>query len=56
MKNKIRQYLKCIKSNLKKSDMWEMQLTIATNFIQSKINNIEFMIYDNVDEVIEKNL
>ena len=56
LKNKIRQYLKCIKGDLKKSDIWEIQLTITINFMYSKINNIEFMIYDNVDEVIEKNL
>ena len=56
LKNKIREYLKCIKGDLKKSDIWEIQLTITINFTYSKINNIEFMIYDNVDEVIEKNL
>ena len=44
------------------SDIWKIQLTIAINFISSKdhdeehvmhskSNNIEFMIYDNADEV-----
>ena len=52
---------------LKNSDSWKIQLTIATNLISSKDNdkervmhsksdNIEFMIYDNVDEVTEKKL
>ena len=32
--NKIRPYLKDI-NNLKKSDMWKIQLSIANNFISS---------------------
>ena len=43
-------------SDLKKSDIWEIQLAIAINFMYSKSNNIELMIYDKVDEFIEKNL
>ena len=39
--NKIRLYLKDIRNNLKKSDTWEMQLTIATNFISFKYNDEE---------------
>ena len=31
--NKIRPYLKDIMNNLKKSDMWKIQLAIANNFI-----------------------
>ena len=53
------------KNDLKKSDKWKTQLTIAFNVISSRDNdrervmhskndNIEFTIYDNVDEVIEK--
>ena len=62
--NKIRPYLKDIIDNLKKSDIWKIQLTIAINFISSKDNhehvmhsksdNIEIMINDKADEVIEK--
>ena len=53
------------KNDLKKSDKWKTQLTIAFNVISSRDNdrervmhskndNIEFTIYDNVDESIEK--
>ena len=53
------------KNDLKKSDKWKTQLTIAFNVISSRDNdrervmhskndNIEFTIYDNVDEVIKK--
>ena len=53
------------KNDLKKSDKWKTQLTIAFNVISSRDNdrervmhskndNIEFTIYDNVDEIIEK--
>ena len=58
--SKIRPYLKDIINNLKKSDTWKIQLTIANNFIfsidnneervmHSKINNIEIMINDEAD-------
>ena len=64
--NKIRQYLKDITNNLKKSDTWRIQLTITINFIcskddndeervmHSKSDNIQIMINDKVDEVIKK--
>ena len=63
--NKIRSYLKHITNNLKNSDTWKIQLTIAINFISSKDNdkeqvmhsksdNIEIMINDKVYEFIEK--
>ena len=52
--NKIRQYLKDIKNNLKKSDTCKILLTIVNNFftinydeervMHSKIDNIEIMI------------
>ena len=52
-------------NNLKKSDMWKMQLTIAINFISSKDNGeervmhskrdyIEIMINDKANEVIKE--
>ena len=63
--NKIRLYLKDIINNLKKYDTWEIQLTIAINFISSKDNgkelvvhlksdNIEIMINDGADKVIKE--
>ena len=63
--NKIRSYLKDIISHLKKSDTWEIQLTIAINFISSidtdaehamrlKRDNIEIMINDEADKVTEE--
>ena len=36
-RNKSRPYLKDKINNLKKSDMWKIQLTIAIDFISSKI-------------------
>ena len=52
-------------NNLKKSDTWRIQLTIAINFItskdpdeervmHSKSDNIEIMTYDDAGEVIEE--
>ena len=63
--NKIRPYLKDIINNPKKSDTCKIQLTVAINFISSKANdeervmyskgdNIEIMINDKADEVKEK--
>ena len=62
--NKIRPYLKDIINNLKKSDTWKIQLTIANNFISSLDNDeecvmhsksdyIDIMINDEADEVIK---
>ena len=62
--NRIRPYLKGIINNLKKYDMWKIQLTIAINFISSKdngenrvmhlkSNNIEIMVNDEADEAIK---
>ena len=39
--NKIRPYLKNIINNLKASDTWEIQLTIAINLIFARNNNEE---------------
>ena len=58
--NKSRSYLKDIKNNLKKSDTWKIQWTIAKNFISSidndeghvmhlKSENMETMINNDED-------
>ena len=63
---KIRQYLKDIINNLRKSDTWKIQLAIGNNFISSRDNdeervmyskkdNIEIMINDEADEDSLKN-
>ena len=63
--NKVSPYLKDIMNNLKKSDTWRIQLTIANNFISSidndeeramhsKSDKIEIMINDEPDEVIKE--
>ena len=63
--NKIRPYLKDIINDLKKSDIWKIQLIIAINFVSSKendeecvmhskSNNITIMINDKADEVVEE--
>ena len=62
---KIRQYLKDIMNDVKKFDLWKIQLTIAINSISSrdtdeeramhsKSDNMEIMINDKADEVIEE--
>ena len=59
----LKLYLRDIIINLQKSDTWKIQLTIVINFISSKdddeeyvmhlkSNNIEFMSYDNANEVV----
>ena len=51
--------------NLQKSDAWKIQLTIAISFISSKdaneervmhskSDNVEFMLYDNANEVVSE--
>ena len=63
--NKIRQNLKDIMNNLKKSDTWKVQLIIENNFIfsidndeerkmHSKSDNTEIMINHEADDVIKK--
>ena len=64
--HKIRPYSKHIINNLKKSDTWKIDLTIAINFISSKDDNdeehvmhsksdkIEIMTNDEADEVTEE--
>ena len=59
---KIDPYLKYVTNNLKESDIWSIQLTIAIIFISSKdadeervmhskSGSIEIMLYDKADEV-----
>ena len=50
--NKIRPYLKDVLNNLKKSDAWEIQLTIAINVISSKNdNNQERLMHSKRDNI-----
>ena len=54
--NKIRPYLKGILNNLKISDTWKIQLTIAINFISSKDNDEECVMHsksDNIEIIIK---
>ena len=62
--DKFRPHLKDIKNNLKKYDMWRIQLTIASNYISfidndekrvmhSKCDNIEIMMNEEADKVIK---
>ena len=61
--NRLILYLKDIINNLKKSDIWKIQLTIANDFISSiykdkergmplKCDNIEVIINDGADEFV----
>ena len=63
--NKIRPYLKDIKNNTEKTDIWKFRLTKTNNFISfidndeervmhSKSDNMEITINDDADEVIKK--
>ena len=63
--NKVRPNLKDLINNVKKSDTWKIQLTIANNVISSlgndegrvtdsKSNNIKIMISGEADEVIKE--
>ena len=62
---KIDPYLKDIINGIKKSDIWKIQLTIAIYLMSSRDKNeehamhsknaiIEFMVYDNAEEVIKE--
>ena len=54
--NKIISYLKDIINNLKKSDSWKIQLTIANNFISSIYNDEEGVMpskWDNIETIID---
>ena len=56
--DKIKPYLIDVIINLQKSDTWKIQLIIAINFISLKMlmksKNIEFRLYDNANEVVNK--
>ena len=63
--NGIKPFQRDIITNLPKSDIWKIQLISSINFIptndveegrvmHSKSNNIEFMPYDNANEVVDK--
>ena len=49
--NKIRWYLKDILNNLKNSDSWKTQLTVAINFISSKNNDEERVMHSKSDNI-----
>ena len=49
--DKIRPYLKDIISNLKKSDTWKIQLTIANNFMSSIDNDEERVMHSKSDKM-----
>ena len=49
--DKIRPYLKDIVNNLKKSDAWKIQLTIANNFISSIDNDKERVMHSKSDSI-----
>ena len=61
----IKPYLRDIIINLQKSDIWKIQLAVSIDSVyskdvedecvmHSKSNNIEFMPYDNVNEVVDE--
>ena len=63
--NEIKPYLRDAIIDLPKSGTWKVQLTIANNFISpkdddeeqvmhSKSNNIEFMPYDNANDIVDE--
>ena len=49
--NKISPYLKYIINNLKKSDTWKSQLTIASNFLSSLDNGEECAMHSKSDKL-----
>ena len=49
--NKIRSYLEDIIINLKKSDTWKIQLTIANKFVSSIDNDKEHVIHSKSDKI-----
>ena len=48
---KLGPYLKDIINDLKKSDTWKIQLTIAINFISSKDNDKERVMHSKSDNI-----
>ena len=49
--NKTRSYLEDIIINLKKSDTWKIQLTIANKFVSSIDNDKEHVIHSKSDKI-----
>ena len=49
--NKIIPYLKDIINNLKKSDAWKVQLTIANNFTSSIYNDEDHLMHSKSDNI-----
>ena len=49
--NRIRPYLKDLIDNLRKSDTWKIQLTVAINFISSLDNNVERVMHSKSDNI-----
>ena len=49
--NKIRWYLKDILNNLKNSDSWKTQLTVAIYFISSKNNDEDRVMHSKSDNI-----
>ena len=49
--NKIRSYLEDIIINLRKSDTWKIQLTIANKFVSSIDNDKERVIHSKSDKI-----
>ena len=45
-------YLKDVISNLRKSDTWKIQLTIANNFISSIVNDEECVMHSKDDNIV----
>ena len=63
--NESKPYLRDVRITLQKSDTWKVELTNTINFISSKYveeervmhskgSNIEFMFYDNANEVVDE--
>ena len=51
----ITPYLKDIINNLKKSDKWKVQLTVANNFISSIDNDEEHVMHNVITEIMINN-
>ena len=47
----MRPYLKDIINNVKKSELWKIQLTIENNFISSIDNDVECVMHSKSDNI-----
>ena len=52
--NKIRSYLKDIINKLKKSGSWQIQLTIANNFISFNVERVMHLKSDNMEIMMKQ--